>query len=267
VSRFVKSKGVYSTNCWGWPKAIKRDEIVLQAPNDTLVLVLEITIIGGSKQAIEFEKSKKEERKNMLLFSNYHDKKVVQDMSSLFNSRDHSDVTVTCEDKEFHCHKNILTCRSPVFKAMLESNMKEKLTGRIEIENIKLAVCEDLLRYVYCGEAPNINSHAEELFSAANLYQLEELKKLCELKLSSSVDVDHCINLLILGELHQAPILKDAALDFVSKNLQRISDWEPSLVSHPNLMAEVLQSVLPRNDNGDKDTVTKPKGKKRRRHL
>jgi len=269
VHRFAKagSKGVDINSGWGLPKAFKRDEIVLQAPNDSLVLFFEITIIGGSKEAIQFVKSKKEEEENMFLSSNYHGKKLSQDLSSVFDSKELSDVVVTCDDGQFHCHKIILSSRSPVFKAMLEANMKENVTGRIEIKDMKLAVFDDLIRYIYSGEAPNVDSHAEELFSAANLYQLEELKKLCELKLSSSLDVDNCINLLILGESHQAPTLKDAALNFVSKNLQRISDWEQSLISHPNLMAEVLKSVLPQNGNGDKDTVTKGKKRKRQRTL
>merc|ERR1719312_1496416 len=106
---------------------------------------------------------------------------------------------------------------------MLDANMKEKATGSIEIKDMNLEVFEDLLKYIYSGDAPNIDSHTEELFSAADLYQLDDLKKLCELKLGSGLDVDNCINLLIFGELHHAPTLKAAALDIVSKNLQRIS--------------------------------------------
>ena len=63
--------------------------------------------------------------------------------------------------KVYNCHKNILASRSPVFKSMLEVNMKEKASGNIEIENMESAVLEDLLEYIYSGVAPNIEAHAQ----------------------------------------------------------------------------------------------------------
>ena len=67
---------------------------------------------------------------------------------------------------------------------MFESNMKENESGIIEINDMKLEVFEDLLKYIYTGKAPNVDSHVEELFAASDQYQVEKLKQLCEDKLS-----------------------------------------------------------------------------------
>ena len=129
---------------------------------------------------------------------------------------------------------------------MFESNMKEKITGSVEVEDMDPDVFEDLLKYIYSGESPNIDLHLEELFAAADQYQLEKLKELCELKLCLKLEVSNCIDLLILGDLHHATNLKTSALKFVSKNITQIdsSEWEPKLVAYPTLMAQVFKMTL-----------------------
>ena len=83
------------------------------------------------------------------------------------------------------------------------------LSGHDDVGDILMSsVFEDMLKYIYSGEAPNINDHTEELLAAADQYQLEKLKELCEVKLCSKLDVSNCIDLLLLGDLHHALTLK-----------------------------------------------------------
>jgi len=236
---------------WGIRKCIGRNSLTQYTPDERLTLICEVTVTGDIKNSIEYvEKKKKKEKKNVVLFSNFHHKKLTQDFESIINSQEYSDITVTCGNKEFKCHKIILTSRSQVFKTMLESNMKERETGSIEIKDMKLEVFEDLLRYIYTGEAPNIDEHAGELFAAADLYQLEHLKELCEVKLCAGIEITNCISLLVLGELHHASTLKASALKFVSKNMLKInsSEWKQSLIAYPTLFAEVMEMMLNTDD-------------------
>jgi len=245
LKRFRKAgyKGSEGFNGWGWHKAFKQDEISLQPPNGTLTLIFEITILGETQKSIEFVERK---TKSIALSSNYHLKQLAQDFDSLLKLKQHTDVTVKCGEKLFDCHQNILASRSRVFNTMFESNMKEKITGSVEVKDMDHEVFEDLLKYIYSGEAPNIDDHTEELFAAADQYQLEKLKEICEAKLCSNLDVSNCIDLLVLGDLHHALTLKAASLAFVSKNLNQIdsSVWEPKLVAYPTLMAEVIKMMF-----------------------
>ena len=233
---------------WGWEEVIDRTDLPLHTPDDILTLILDITIVGKTKKSIELANS---EKRYLALNENYHQKQLVHDFATLFLSKDHSDIKIRCGGKVYDCHKNILASRSQVFKTMLESNMKEKMTGNIEIKNMDHEVFEDLMKYIYSGVAPNIDAHPQELFAAADLYQLEKLKELCELKLCSRFDVSNCIDLLILGDLHNAKKLKVSALEFVSKNMHKMKtcEWKQSLLAYPALVLEVMESVLPKNDD------------------
>merc|ERR1719348_643367 len=204
--------------------------------------------MGETQKSIDFVSSGE---RCLASTENYHKKQLLHDVEMLFLSKEYSDVIISCGDKVYDCHKNILTSRSPVFKIMLEVEMKEKMTGEIEIKNMDPEVLEDLLKYIYSGVAPNIDAHAQELFAAADQYQLYRLKELCEVKLCAVLDDTNCIDILFLSDLHRAQTLKAAALKFVSKNMHKIdtSEWKKSFVAHPLLMTEVVEMMLPKNDN------------------
>jgi len=253
VSKWVAKR----EDSWGWPKAIPRKDLPRYLHHDDLTIFFEITIIGETKKSIEFLNH---EERCLALTNSYHQQQLANDYKMLFLSKDSSDVIIRCDDKVFDCHKIILASRSPVFKTMLESNMREKNTGEIEIKNMDHEVLEDLLKYIYSGVAPNIDAHSKELFAAADLYQLKKLKELCELKLSSIFDISNCIDLLILGDLYNAQKLKAAALEFVSKNLNKMkaSEWKQSFIAHPALMAEVVERMMPKNnDENDSAEIKK----------
>jgi len=171
----------------------------------------------------------------------YHQEQLSQDLELLYCNKDYADVVITCGDRKFECHKVILTSRSPVFKSMFGAGMKEGCTGRVEIKDMNPEVLENLLKYIYTSDAPDIDAVAKELFVAADQYQLIKLKQLCEEKLSSTIDVDNCIDLLVLGELHQASSLKEAALKFVAQNMEEIDSevWKKTEIAYPNFSDEV----------------------------
>merc|ERR1719342_534683 len=136
---------------------------------------------------------------------------------------------------------------------MLNSNMKEMQTGNVAIKDLDPKVLANLLEYIYTGSAPDIETLAKELFRAADQYQLMKLKELCEVKLCSSIKVQNCIDLLVLGDLYQASTLRRSALKFVSQNLDKINtgDWKKALLTtYPSLFAEVVEAMLPKKNDG-----------------
>merc|ERR1712029_263438 len=155
------------------------------------------------------------------------------------NNKDFSDVVVKCGDKSFDCHKVILASHSPVFKAMLTSNMKEKNNNEIQIDDIEPEVMTEFLEFIYTGKSSNLDKFAMRLFIAADKYQIISLKETCEKNLISSLRIDNCISLLKLGD-KCSPAIKKSALKFMIKNKSSINIDE-NFVNHPSLMLEVLK--------------------------
>jgi hypothetical protein len=73
--------------------------------------------------------------------------------------KDSSDVTIIFlydeslldKSKTFDCHKDIFSCQSEVFKAMLTGNTTvESSSGEVQITDVSVEGMEVLLRYVQC---------------------------------------------------------------------------------------------------------------------
>ena len=212
--------------------------------NDILKLVFEITVFGESKKTTQVLKST---NNNELLSKNIHQDQLSNDLHLLFNSKEYADVKITCGGKVFECHKNILASRSPVFKTMFDSNMRESFTGNVEINNMAPDVLENLLSYIYTCNAPSIDRLSRELLATADQYQVEKLKAHCEMKLCAEIGIENCVHLLMLGDMHQAFTLKTQALRFLSQNMDKIniSECKRALISNPALLFEVMENILP----------------------
>jgi len=254
----MKMQKIEPKKSCGWTRFFDRTNQMTQfAPNDTLTLVFEVRVMGEVEESIELDRwcSNKSET----LLKNFHQDQMSQDLGFLYSNKDLSDVIIICGNKKFECHKSILSSRSPVFKAMFTSNMKEQNAGSVEIKNMNPEVLENLLQYIYTCEASNIDKLTKELIAAADQYQIEKLKELCEVKLCHNMTVENCIELLGLGDIYQAPTLKARALWFVSQNMEKIniSECRKNLISNPTLLFEVIEMIFPKND--DKSVTSKEK--------
>lgn len=156
-----------------------------------------------------------------------------------FNNKEFSDVVVKCGDERFECHKVFLATNSPVFKAMLTSNMKETNNNEIQIDDIEPEVMTEFLELIYTGKSSNLDKFAMDLFIAADKYQINSLKEICEEALISSLEIDNCLSLLLVGDKCSTAI-KKSAITFMINNKSSIN-LDEVLLDHPSLMLEILK--------------------------
>ena len=112
--------------------------------------------------------------------------------------------------------------RSAVFRALLAADMKERNSGRIELKQIKLATGRELLYYLYNGWLKEEGSDLLGLLALADQYDMAELKRLCAEGLAARLTDDNCLEVLNMAKLYNMPLLKAAALDYITVNAGRL---------------------------------------------
>jgi speckle-type POZ protein len=154
-----------------------------------------------------------------------------QHLGGLLVTEKGADVVFDVAGETFAAHRCVLAARSPVFSAEFFGAMKESDTGGVvHIEDMEPRVFKALLYFVYTDllfpstktktmqqvEDDDEDVLSQHLLVAADKYNLERLKLLCEKKLCEYISADNVATILALAEQHHCHGLKKVCFHFLS---------------------------------------------------
>ena len=147
-------------------------------------------------------------------------------LSSILETEFMADVHFIVKGEKIASHMCILASSSPVFAAMFDGNFKESLTKAVEIEDIDAVVMKKMLHFIYTGTTSDLQPDLiEQLFVAADKFNVEPLKKHCEESLRNNLNIDNVVRCLVLAHLHTEPnsLLMEYSLQCIADN--RVTIW------------------------------------------
>ncbi|XBJ27630.1 hypothetical protein VPH35_004865 [Triticum aestivum] len=181
-----------------------------------------------------------------------------QHLNHLFATKVGADVMFKVGDKEFAAHRCVLAARSVVFMAELFGPMMEgTTTGVIQIQDMEPNVFHALLRFIYTDSMPErMKVGGEErtevtglrhLLAAADRYDLQRLKLMCEERLCGLIDVSLAVAILGVAAQHHCCGLKEACLEFLKvqsatdlRGVMATSDWEHVAATDLSVVNELI---------------------------
>ena len=161
------------------------------------------------------------------------------------NGRLFTDFTILSEEgKKFPCHKVILAAQSPVMRAMMTSDMKEKKESKVTMKHSE-EVVDQFVEYFYTKQVPQeaLNGNLAGFFELAGLYELAPLKLLTEEAAIGMLSVENMIDLFVLGDLHSAANLKTEAETFIRRNKKKLKEMELSGYPH-HVVTNLLRLLI-----------------------
>ncbi|KAF8722879.1 hypothetical protein HU200_022015 [Digitaria exilis] len=192
---------------------------------------------------------------------------IFRQLGDLLRSKDGADVMFQVAGKTFWAHRFILGARSPVFKDELLGAMAELLGGmkesraiigdHIQIDDILPQVFETLLHFVYNDSLPEMEGQeeammAQHLLEAADRYDMQRLKLICEDKLCRHLDVSTVATTLVLAEQHNCQGLKEACIEFLKSSdaleaVMETDGFDHMAKSCPALIKELMLKLVTRS--------------------
>ncbi|XBI50284.1 hypothetical protein VPH35_113716 [Triticum aestivum] len=188
-------------------------------------------------------------------------------LGDLLKSGDGTDVTFQVDGKTFLAHRSVLAARSPVFKVQLFGAMKGSSDDQIIVDDMEADVFGSLLHFIYTDSLPQMSHEgdnqgvaASHLLVAADRYDVQRLKLICEDKLRSYIDSSTVATSLVLAEQHSCHGLKEVCLHFLTcpSNLEAMiaSDgYEHLKSSCPSVLKELIARLLPAELKAAKDIL------------
>lgn len=203
---------------------------------DKLIIKVDMIIYGNIERTVKPKGS-------FIISSPKKNSNLTQELSSILFSDSLADITIIAGEVSIPVHKFMLCLRSEVFRAMFSNGMKESSSNEIHIPDFDAVVIKDLLHFIYTDECPlkSLESHAEMLLAASCKYQIKGLESICEVHLSSTINVTNVVSILALADLYGRKQLKQCALQFTAHNLKVVVQTENFF---ENLGFPLCQEVL-----------------------
>ncbi|KAK4490145.1 hypothetical protein RD792_000802 [Penstemon davidsonii] len=169
---------------------------------------------------------------------------------------------VQCSSPSIPAHRAVLTSRSPVFRAMLENEMEESLSGTIKISDVSYDALRSFVNYLYTAEACLDEHMACDLLVLAEKYQVKHLKTYCEKYLMSRLNWENSLPFYAFAHQHGAKSLLDAALSLIMDNMDKLSKREEYMElveKDPRVVVEIYEAYLSKQVNtaASKDPTAK----------
>lgn len=160
-------------------------------------------------------------------------------------------------------HKAVLASRSPVFRAMLENEMEESLSGTIKISDVSYDALRSFVNYLYTAEACLDEQMACDLLVLAEKYQVKHLKTYCEKFMISKLNWENSLLNFAFSHQHNAKSLLDASQSLIMDNMDKLSkseEYKELVEKDARLVVEIYEAYLSKQVNTAalKDCSTKP---------
>ena len=147
---------------------------------------------------------------------------LADDFDSVVDDPDFSDVRFLVEGRIVHAHRVILATRCDHFQAMFKSGMRETTAKEIVIKYEAQRFCQTHA-YLYSDTVTADAEVAIELYAAADMYNIERLKRSCELMVQKQIDMDSAPRLLQISDQMHATKVRDVILTFIVRNFDEVS--------------------------------------------
>lgn len=168
------------------------------------------------------------------------------DFCSLLEDKDFTDISIVVDGQTFSAHKAVLAARSPVLGAMLRSNMREKETKSIQLDDISSTGWEIFQRFLYSGAFDSDMECELELFlellMMSDKYCVSSLLPHLEEGIIRKLSRDNVVEIYKMVNLFEVAKVKETAVDILVKCWSELDDERKKeiVVSVPALAAVLL---------------------------
>jgi speckle-type POZ protein len=177
---------------------------------------------------------------------------IQNNLSKLMENELFADIKFVFKDDQVPAHSAIIGASSPVFVAMFEGGrFKEGQAKTVNIEDIDSQVFRKLLQFLYTGSSGSSKKDPcdalQALFLAADKYQVDALREICEECLICQLELENVLHLLTWAQLYGAEKLKETAVTYIVKQrneVWQLKEWEEFSKSYPDLFFLVCKRMV-----------------------
>lgn len=151
---------------------------------------------------------------------------VFRSLNDLRNSKLLCDTTIRAEGKEFPAHRCVLSAGSLYFRELFATELGESESNLIELQLLKCTAINEVLEFIYTGEATVNSSNAQDVIVAADYLIIPSLKAKASEFMENTINASNCLAMESFACQFHCDSLKRAALKYICQHFTCVVESE-----------------------------------------
>ena len=122
----------------------------------------------------------------------------------------------------FPCNRSILAAASPYFRSMFTGGLHESVQDKVVIRGVDAESMSVIIDYCYTGKVTLTEGNVQKVYGAANMLQLEYVRRACSGFMTRRLDLSNCVGILHFADTFGNLELKEKAQKFIAKNFNHL---------------------------------------------
>ena len=132
------------------------------------------------------------------------------------------DAWIVVDDAELPVHKSVLSATSPFFYDIF-SRITSQDENKITLKNLTGRAMDDILHFVYTGEAYIHDDNVRQLTATANFLKLDGLKEMAVAYLEKKLNPTNAVEIMMLAKKHNCATLVASCEKMIQENFVMVS--------------------------------------------
>ncbi|XP_048825563.1 kelch-like protein 25 [Brienomyrus brachyistius] len=138
-----------------------------------------------------------------------------------------TDMTLRAGGRSFSCHRAVLAACSCYFEAMFGAGLRESLDGEVDFrDSVHPEVLEVLLDFAYSSRVIIDEENAESLLEVADMLQFHDIRDAAAEFLEKNLHVTNCLGMMLLSDAHQCRRLYELSWRMCLLHFEAVRDTE-----------------------------------------
>ncbi|XP_078573259.1 kelch repeat and BTB domain-containing protein 6-like [Branchiostoma floridae x Branchiostoma japonicum] len=132
------------------------------------------------------------------------------------------DVIFEVGNRQFPCHRLVLSAASPYFRAMFTSGMVESQQKTVLLQGLDAGIFQEIQSYIYSGTLHVSIDNVQSLYQAANLLQLDYVRDTCSSYMVMNVERTNCFDLYNFADVFSIDTVLRKCLQWIDRNFAEV---------------------------------------------
>ncbi|CAH2274294.1 kelch 25 [Pelobates cultripes] len=154
-----------------------------------------------------------------------------------------TDVTLWAGNRSFSCHRVVLAACSQYFEAMFSNGLKESLDNAVNFhDSLHPEILELLIDFAYSSKILINEENAESLLEAGDMLQFHDIRDAAAEFLEKNLYPSNCLAMMLLSDAHQCRRLYELSFRMCLVNFETVHDTEDFYSISKDMLLSLLSS-------------------------